>query len=135
MPGLWIKHPITVKARVTPDLKKRMALEIQEAMRRLDLEIGQLDFQQKRLSSEAEKQAGQAGLRQQLESEKQKRLEKRAELVSRLRDIARLEDGTEIVQGTIEGMSQVVVGTDWDALFRREIVIEDGKVVEVRGGS
>jgi hypothetical protein len=132
MPRLWIKHPVSVRARVTPELKKRMAFEVQESMKRLDIEVGQLDFQARRAQSEAEKQNAPPGIQKQLEAEKQKRLEKRSELVARLRDIARLEDGTEILQGTVEGFSPADMGTDWDSLYSTEIVIEDGKVVEIR---
>jgi hypothetical protein len=133
MPALWVKHPVSVKARVTPELKKHMALDVQESMRRLDIETGQLDFQIKRLAFEAEKQPAQPAVQKQLEAEKQKRLERRAELIARLREIWKLEDGTEISQGTVEGMTAVSVGSDWDSLSRAEIVVEDGKVVEVRG--
>ncbi|MDP2858261.1 MAG: YlqD family protein [Bacillota bacterium] len=134
MPELWIKHPVSVKARVTPELKKRMASEVQESMKRLDIEVGQLDFQAKRAQFEAEKQNAPPVLQKQLEVEKQKRLEKRSELVGRLRDIARLEDGTEINQGTVEALSQAEPGTDWDRLYSTEIVLEDGRVVEIRSG-
>ncbi len=134
MPGMWVKHPVTVKARVTPELKKRLAAEVQEAMKRLDIEVGQLDFQAKRVQYDTEKQNAQPAIQKQLEQEKQKRLERRQELVAKLRDIARLEDGTEIHQGTVEGLSEVATGTDWTGIHSTEIVVEDGKVVEIRGG-
>ena len=134
MADLWIKHSVSVKARVTPELKKRLASEVQEAMKRLDIEVGQLDFQAKRAQYEAEKQNAPPATHKQIEAEKQKRLEKRSELVARLRDIARLEDGTEIHQGTAEGLSEVAPGTDWDKIHSTEIVVEDGKVVEIRSG-
>jgi len=134
MPGMWVKHPVSVKARVTPELKRRLASEVQEAMKRLDIEVGQLDFQARRVQHDAEKQSALPAVQKQLEQEKQKRLERRQELVAKLRDIARLEDGTEIQQGTVEGMSEIVPGTDWTGIHSTEIVVEDGKVVEIRGG-
>jgi len=135
---LFIRHAVTVKARVTPDLKKRLAADIQESLKRLDIEIGQLDFQHKRLvfdlRQKQESGTDSDALRQ-LEAEKQKRLAQRSELLQRLKEIAKLEDGTLVVQGAADAISMVEVGFDWDELARAEIVIEDGKVVGIRGGS
>lgn len=139
MTSVFVRHPLTVRVRVTPDFKKRMAAEIQESMKRLDIEIGQLDFQQKRFSFDQDKHKEMPpqsqSLKQQLEAEKQKRLEQRSELLGRLKEVAKLQDGTEIVQGTAEAMSPISVGSQWDMLTRIEVVIEDTRVVEIRGVS
>jgi len=132
--GLWVKHPITVKARVTPELKVSMASEIQDAVRRIELEINQLDFQMKRVSGvDALKRESQA-IRQEIEVERQKRVERRTELIARLKDIGKLADGAEVPQATVEGFSAVETGTEWDSLFSAEVLLEDGKVVEIRRG-
>jgi len=133
---LWVRHPIEIKARVTPELKKAMAAEIQDSIKRLDIEVGQLEFQMRRGAVEAERREPQASqLRREIESEKQKRINRKNEMILQLKEIGRLEDGTEIKRGAAEGLSQVEPGAEWESLLSAEVLIEDGKVVEVRRGS
>lgn len=127
---LTVRRPITVKVRVTENFQKAMGAQLQEAVRRLDAELAQIDAQVKRVDADGADRA----VLQQLSAERQKRLERRAKLVEDLKELARLAPGAEIVQGTIEGPVEVRVGDDWDRLFSAEIVVEDGKVVAIREG-
>lgn len=127
---LTVRRPVTVKVRITENFQKAMGAQLQEAVRRLDAELAQIDAQLKRADGDGADRA----LRQQLSAERQKRAERRAKLVEDMKELARLAPGAEIVQGTIEGPVEVRVGDDWDRLFSAEIVIEDGKVVAIREG-
>ncbi|MDA8228761.1 MAG: hypothetical protein M0T74_13890 [Desulfitobacterium hafniense] len=47
--------------------------------------------------------------------------------------MGKLENGSEVLQGKVESFVQVQAGDDWNRLMNAEIVIEDGKVAEIRG--
>lgn len=125
---------VEVKARVTEQLKKQLAAELQEAGRRLAAELERIELQGKRLMTEVAKQdMRQAGLlRQGLEENRQKHAEARNEILDKLKEVAGLVIGSEIVRGRVDSPVQIAVGDDWDGLFSAEILLEDGKVVEIR---
>lgn len=128
--SLTIRRPVTVKVRVTEAFQKAMGAQLQDTVRRLDAELAQIDAQLKKSGGDGADRA----LVQQLGAERQKRLERRAKVLEDMKELARLSPGAEIVQGTVEGPVEVRVGDDWNRLFSVEIVVEDGKVVEIREG-
>ena len=75
MDNMTLKCPVTIKAKVTEDLKNRLAAEIQEGIKKADIELQQIEFHAKRVMAEQAKQDAQGlvALRQQIEEEKQKR--------------------------------------------------------------
>jgi transcription elongation GreA/GreB family factor len=113
-----ISRPVTVKAIVTPELKRQLAADLQSALARLDAEIGQLEAAGDRAASAA--------------ADINKRQQQREQIVARMRELARLEEGQEIVQGTVDGIAQVRPGDEWARLLSAEIVLKDGRVVAVR---
>lgn len=112
-----INRPVTVKAVVTPELRRQLAADLQSALARLDAEIAQLEAQDSRTPAAAETR---------------KRQQQREQLLGRMRELARLEEGQELVQGTVDGTVQVRPGDDWARLFSAEIVLKDGRVVAIR---
>lgn len=134
MDNVALVCPITVKAKVTDDLKKQLAAEIQEAIQKTDLELQQLEFHAKRIMTEQVKQdvQGLTAIRQQVDAEKQKRLEFRNHMVEKLKETAQLELGSEIVQGNLQRMVTIAVGDNLHQMIASEILIEDGKVIAFR---
>ncbi len=134
MESITLKCPVTVKAKVTEDLKKQLAAEIQEAIKKADMELQQIDFHAKRLMTEQAKQdpQGLVAIRQQVDAEKQKRHEFKNNMLERLKETAQLEIGAEIVQGTMERMITVNVGDDLHKMMGAEILLEDGKIIAFR---
>lgn len=132
--NLTIKCPVTIKAKVTEDLKAQLAAEIQEAIKKADLELQQIEFHAKRMMAEQAKQDAQGlvGLRQQIDAERQKRLEFKNHMLEKLKETAQLELGAEVVQGTMERVVTINVGDDLHKLMATEILLEDGKVVAFR---
>ena len=132
--SLTIKCPVTVKAKVTEDLKDKLANEIQENIKKADLELQQIEFHAKRALTEQAKADAQGltALRQQIEMEKQKRNEFKGHMVERLKETAKLEIGSEIVQGTLERLVTVNMGDDLNKVLATEILVEDGKVIAIR---
>lgn len=126
--------PITVKAKVTEPLKQQLAAEIQEALRKVDIELQQIDFHAKRVMTEQVKQdiQGLTAVCQQIETEKQRRLEFKNNMTERLKETAQLEIGSEIVQGNLQQLVEVTVGDNLHQMIGSEILIEDGKIIAFR---
>jgi hypothetical protein len=134
MENMTLKCPITIKAKVTELLKTQLAAEIQDAVKKADMELQQIDFHAKRMMAEQVKldAQGLTALRQQIDAEKQKRLEFKANMTERLKETAQLELGAEIVQGNLERLVSVSVGDDLRKMMSAEILLEDGKVIAFR---
>lgn len=134
MDSITLKCPVTIKAKVTEDLKKTLSEEIQNNIKKADMELQQIEFHAKRLMAEQAKQDAQGlvALRHQVEGEKQKRLEFKNHLLEKLKETAQLEIGSEIVQGTLERIIEVKVGDNLPEIMNAEILLEDGKVLAFR---
>lgn len=134
MDSITLKCPVTIKAKVTDDLKNQLAAEIQDALKKADIELQQIDFHAKRVMAEQAKQDAQGlvALRQQIDAEKQKRLDFKTHMVEKLKETAELEIGAEIVQGTLERIVEVSIGDDLNKVINTEILLENGKVISFR---
>ena len=133
MDKMLVKVPVAVKAKVTEDLKLKIIGDVQNTIKKIDLEIEHFEFQAKKALSQA---AGDLSvlpaLRGQIEAERNKRQAAKAEAEARLKRAEELQIGSEIGHGTMERMVEVTVGTDLDALARAEILTEDGKIIAFR---
>lgn len=134
MDSITLKCPVTIKAKVTEDLKRHLAAEIQDAIKKADLELQQIEFHAKRMMAEQAKQDAQGlvALRQQIDAEKQKRLDFKNHMVEKLKETAELENGAEIVQGTLERIVEVSLGDDLNKVINTEILLENGKIIAFR---
>lgn len=135
MDRILIHRQIVVKSRVTANLKKIMALEVQEKMRRVDSQLLYLDQESHRLSGGALQTREGQGALERLESEHRKLTEARQSLLDNLREIGRLKDGDEVVRGSVTGPAEVGIGDNWARVVTAEVVLEDNKVVEIRDGN
>jgi hypothetical protein len=131
---MTLKCPVAIKAKVTEDLKTQLAAEIQDGIKKADMELQQIEFHAKRLMTEQAKQdpQGLVAIRQQVDAEKQKRFEFKNHMLEKLKETAQLEIGAEVVQGTLERLVTVNVGDDLHKLLGAEILLEDGKVIAFR---
>ena len=134
MPNITIKRPVIIKIKVTEKFKSETIEQIEKALERVNLEIEQIEFQEKRISYNAEKQLKQRylNLRQQMEEEKKKRLEVKTKLLEKIEEVKKWEIGLEVIEGTMESLVEVKEGDDWDRIMKSEIIIEDGKVIEIK---
>jgi len=134
--SIQILRPVTIKAKVTDGLKVRLAAEIREALQILDDELQQLDTQVKRAQLTASMSPQQQlQLRQIVESERAKRADKKAQLQEESRAVSALPIGSEIVQGTAQSLATIDIGADFDELTSIEVVVQDGKVIDIRKGA
>lgn len=134
MDRMTLKCPVTIKAKVTDELKRKMVAEIQDNIKKVDLEIQQVEFQGKRMLTEQAKVDAQGlpALRQQIDMERQKRLDFKNHLLQKLKEAEAIENGSEVVQGQLERIVEIKVGDDMQSIMNAEILLEDGKIVAFR---
>lgn len=134
MDRMTLKCPVTIKAKVTDELKRKMIAEIQDGIKKVDLEVQQVEFQGKRMLTEQAKVDAQGlpALRQQIDMERQKRLDFKNHLLQKLKETEAIENGSEVVQGQLERIVEIKVGDDMQSIMNAEILLENGKVVAFR---
>lgn len=134
MDEMTLRVPVTIKSKVTEDLKKTLVAQLQQQMTLVDQDLQQLEFQAKSLLSEQAKMDAQGlvNLRAQIEERKQQLVSIKTEVAGQLKETEKLEIGSEIVRGQIEQSVVVRVGDDFNKLMGMEILVEDGKILAFR---
>ena len=134
MQEMTLRVPVTVKAKLTEDLKTKLTEELNEAIKNVDLELQQLEFQAKRMLGEQAKVDPQAlpELRAQIDAERFKRLDFKRDAEGRLEHLQKLELGSEIVQGNLDRTVTLKIGDDLHKYMGAEILLEDGKIIAFR---
>lgn len=133
--GITVVRPVVVKAIVTETFKRQYLSELEEAVRRLDAVIAQIDVQIRRAELERQITPQSRAFRQQLEVERSRQEAARMELQARIKEAEGLELQSEFSQGTVESLVDLSVGDNFFVrLARAEVVIKDGIVIEIREG-
>lgn len=133
--SIQLIRPVTIKALVTDDLKTRLRADMQEAIKVLDEETARLDSEVKRAQLMGNIPSQQLlQLNQVIAQEKAKRADRKAQLEEEIQAVAALPLGSEIVQGQAQSLTTVAVGDDLEAVLAVEIVVKDGKVLQIREG-
>ncbi|OFX14728.1 MAG: hypothetical protein A2V59_01575 [Armatimonadetes bacterium RBG_19FT_COMBO_69_19] len=148
--GITVSRPVVIKAVVTESFKRLYIQDLEEAMKRVDAIVLQIDTQIRRAELERQVSPQSRAVRQQLELERalspqsravrqQLELERarqeatKAELSMRLREAQELALNSEFPQGTMESLVEVSVGDNlFDKIGRTELVVKDGIVLEIR---
>ena len=135
MDTISLKMPVTVKAKVTEKLKEKMTKELAEGIQRAELELQQLDIQEKRVMQENGPANPQEPTPQEIQrlNAIQQRAEYRAQALAQKEQTEKLKIGSEIVQGTLERQVEVKVGDDMRELMNVEVLVEDDKIIAIRG--
>lgn len=134
MEKITVMRTIKVKQVVTDEFKKKAALEVQDALKKVEADIEAFDKQTKKtiteLTLKGHPQLNQ--IKQQVEGEKGKLNAYKQQLLEQVKAISKFNLGEEVVQGTIEGPMEIKVGDTFEDLSKVEIVIKDGVIVEIR---
>ena len=140
MDSISLKMPVTIKAKLTEKRREKMIKELDEGISRAQLEVQQIEIQAKRTIQENEVPEPTVTdiqrlnmIKQHFGEERQKRLDFIAESQQRREDAQKLVLGAEIVQGTLERQVEVHVGDDMRELMNVEVLVEDDKIVAIRG--
>lgn len=134
MDSISVKIPVTIKAKLTEKLKKRIVEELTNNIKQVELELQQLDIQEKRVVAEQAQNDLQQlqAIRQHFGAERQKRLEYKEQAEAKLQDTNKLALGAEIVQGTLERLAEIKVDDNMRELMNVEVLVEDDKVIAIR---
>lgn len=134
MATITVQRPVIIKTIVTEAFKRLYMADLEDAIKRVDAIMQQIDVQARRFELERQVTPQQSrNLRAQLELERQRQEATKIELQTRLREAQDLELNSEFTQGTIEGMVEVAVGDNlFDKISRTEIIVKDGIVLEIR---
>lgn len=131
--GLTVSRPVVIKAIVTEGFKRLYVQDLEEAIKRVDTIVQQLDMQIRRTELERQVSPQSRAIRQQLELERARQEGTKAELSMRLREAQELALNSEFTQGTVESLVEVNVGDNlFTKLGRTEIVVKDGIIMEIR---
>lgn len=136
MQSITVQRPIVIKTIVTEGFKRLYIADLEDAIKRIDAVIQQIDVQARRFELERQVSPQSRVVRQQLEIERARQDAARAELAARLREAQELKLNDEFTQGTIDGVAELSVGDNlFDKISRAEIVVKDGIVMEIREGA
>ena len=131
--GITVNRPIVIKAIVTESFKRLYVQDLEDAIKRVEALVEQIDTQIRRSELERQVTPQARAVRQQLELERSRQEATRAELTMRLREAEQLALNSEFTQGTVEGTVEVDIGDNlFDRIGRTEIIVKDGIILEVR---
>ncbi|MCL0052331.1 YlqD family protein [Peptococcaceae bacterium] len=131
MQSITITRPVSVKVKVTDGYKKRMVSELHKSIQILESEIRHLEIQMKKFKSSNE---NYKQVEQHIKNEINIRMQRKQDLLQKIKAIGQLKNGTEVVHGRVESLVELKVGDDWNEVMNVEIVVESGKVIEIRSG-
>lgn len=131
---MQIKRTVTVKAKLTENLKKKMIEDLQQVAKNLDGDVARLEEKMKQFVTQLTKDNPTQAVvvRQQMTLEKEQILKNKEAVLTRVKEVVKMELGTEVNQGTIEGIVEIKVGDNLEEALKAEILVEDGKVLEFR---
>ena len=131
MDSISIKVPVTIKAKLTEKLKERLINDFSKTAEQMDLEIKQIELDRKR---ELENNPDNAARIQQFfGNEIAQRRQRISEANMRRETIEKLQIGAEITQGTLERQVELKVGDNMREIMNVEVLIEDDKIIAIRG--
>jgi YlqD protein len=131
-----LKRVVMVKALVTEAFKDNLVKELERAVKNLDTQVQQMDFQAKSHMEDLKKKgmiSQMTSFKKQLEEEKGRQAAAKADLQMKIDEAKKLVLNTEFIQGPLEGPVMVKNG---DNLYKKigaaEILVKDGVIQEIR---
>ncbi len=136
MASITVQRPVVIKTIVTESFKRLYIADLEDAIKRVEAIVQQIDVQSRRFDLERQVTPQTRALRQQLELERARQEATAAELGARLREAQQLALNEEFTQGTLEGTVEVSVGDNlFDRISRTEVIVKDGIIMEIREAS
>lgn len=134
MESISLQCPVTIKVKVTEKFRNKMLEKMNKELEEVSLKLSKIDIQRKKFIEEHEQDNPQqvAAIVQRMEVDKAKGLKVRDKLTQDIADMKHLGLGAEIIQGTMHHILNVKVGDKMPEVMNSEIVIEDGKIIEIR---
>lgn len=126
-----IKVPVTIKAKLTEKLRERLVGEFSKVAEQMELEIKQVEIDRKRELDNNPQHVER--INQFFGNEIGQRQHRRSEALARKEAVEKLALGAEITQGTLEREVELKVGDNMREIMNVEVLIEDDKIIAIRG--
>lgn len=135
MESISLQCPVTIKVKVTEKFRAKAIASMEKELASVDLKLSKIDIQKKKFIEEHEQENMQqvAQVVQQMEIDKAKGMQVKAKIEQDIADMKHLGVGAEIAQGKMQRIVTVKVGDVMPEIMNSEIIVEDGKVIEIRG--
>ena len=134
MDSISVKIPVTIKTKLTEKVRATRVHEITTPLQQVDLELQQINIQEKRAVEETAKENLQElqMIHQHFGVERQKRMEFKQQGEAKVEELNKLALGAELVDGTLERIAEIKVGDNMRELLNVEVLVEDDKIVAIR---
>ena len=130
MNSITMTVPVTVKAKLTEKLRKRLVDEAVKVAEQMELELKQINLDmQRELDQNPEHEAQ---IRNFFSGEMAPRQARLDEAHRRKETFEKLALGAEILQGTAERQVELKVGDNLRDAMNVEILVEDDKIIAIR---
>jgi len=132
--ALYVKRPVIVKNVVTENFKKQMAEELSNAIKQIEIRLGQMEFRGKRMIADIGKkdQKRVSGLQEELHQERERQQQLKEELEQKLAQIETLQVDELFISGVYDSPVKIEVGDGIMAkLAQAEIIVKDGVVIQI----
>ena len=131
MNSIKMSVPVTVKAKLTEKLRARLVGDFTKVAEQMTLEIKQINIDQQRELEKNPQHEGQ--IRNFFGNEIAQRQARRDDALRRKETVEKLALGAEIIQGTAERQVELKVGDNLREATNVEILVEDDKIIAIRG--
>lgn len=131
MNSIVIKAPVTVKAKLTEKLRAHLIDEAVKVGEQMELEIKQINLDMQRELDRSPEHEDE--IRNFFGNELAPRQGRLEEAHRRKETFEKLAAGAEIMQGTIERQVELKVGDNLREAMNVEILVEDDKIIAIRG--
>lgn len=136
MDSIKVIVPMNVKAKLTEKLKASLIKESEDIIKQIDLELQQIDFDEKKAAAQIPPEDLQQmqAMRAHFGQAREERMIAKAQTQERLETAKKLVIGAEIVhQQKLNRIVELNVGDNLNDLNDMEVLIEDGKIIAFRG--
>lgn len=132
---MLIKRQVLVKSFVTEDLKKDLIERFNKLIELSEKRISEIVSEEKKLLLTAPtlEPAYLQAVKNKIKEQKEEEERIKENLIKERENIKLLKDGEFYLHGVVEGFVEVNVGDDfWKKIQETEIILKDGKVVEIK---
>jgi len=140
METMKLTVPVTIKAKLTEKLREKLLKQLEENLKQVEYELEQLNMEEARVINQVQPDESTPEGKNELMAiqahfaeERGKREEYKAGAIEERETIKKLSLGAEIEQGTLERQVEVKIGDDMREVMNMEILVEDDKIIAIRG--
>lgn len=121
---------VIVKQVLTEKSKQDLRITFEKDLAQLDIECQQLLFEKRKLINKLT--GSKHSIEQRFEKEIKRRKDKKVLIEFKLEQLDLLKRGSEIVEKEVDALVTIDIGSDWEAVSKKQsIIIEDGIVTRI----